>query len=206
MVVAASGWAQQPPPSTNGPKRRRPRPRAAGRSTNSAGLARDKIKGALARGREPLRGPDDVPTFRLEIREKQKISIDDPIATMDFRSGPVVPAAVCLDQNRLAFPAVDNPLQQPYAAFSQSELLTIVIENLAAKYLGGKMLNAVTTAQRTGAEQAARHEVQRAIADYCAARPNGGAGIQLPVTSPRRCAESSGLRTHFPLADGVTPC
>jgi hypothetical protein len=77
-------------------------------------------------------------------------------------------------------------MRQPYAAFSQSELLTIVIENLVGKYLGDKAMNAVTSAQRSAAEQAARHEVQIAVADYCAAQPNRGAGIYLCSIAPDR--------------------
>lgn len=185
MVVAAPGWAQQAPSSPNSADAGQPASSAQDAS-GTLPVSLDKIKGALAQGApEPLRGLDKVPTFKIEIREKQKISIDDLIRAMDFRTGPTVAGGLyAYEQNRLAFPAVDHPFQQPYAAFSQSELLTIVIENLAGKYLGGKMLNAVTTAQRTGAEQAARHEVQRAIADYCAARPNGGAGMRLCEISP----------------------
>ena len=131
----------------------------------------DKIKDALTLPPAllPLRGLNDTPTFKIEVREKQQIKIDDLLASMDFRSGPAVPGGLYgYEQNRLAFPAVDNPLRQPYAAFSQSELLTIVIENLAARYLGGRALNAVTSAERARAEQAARDEVQRALADFWA--------------------------------------
>ncbi len=185
MPMAAPVLAQQPQSSSDSPKTE-----SAASPSQDVPLALpvslDKIKEALAEGTpEPLRGLNDRPHFKLEVRERQKISIEDLIAAMDFRSGPAVPGGVYgYEQNRLAFPAVDNPLQQPYAAFSQAELLTIVIENLAVKYLAGKALNAVTTAQRASAEQAARDEVRRAIADYCAAQPNGGAGIHLCTVSP----------------------
>jgi hypothetical protein len=85
------------------------------------------------------------------------------------------------------WPSVDNPLRQPYAAFSQGELLTILIENLVGKYLGGKAVNAVSSAERAHAESAAREEVKQAIRDYCAAQPNNGAGIQI-------CSTSSAIR------------
>ena len=77
------------------------------------------------------------------------------------------------------FPPVDNPLRQPYAAFSQGELLTILIENLVGKYLGGKAINTISKAERAHAEDAARDEVRQAIKDYCAAQPNNGAGISI---------------------------
>ena len=141
----------------------------------------DKIKMALEQAPAvPLLKLDDKPIFRIQVQEKNKIKIEDLIASMDFKSGPVVGGGVyAYEQNRLVHPPVDNPVRQPYSAFSQSELLTIVIENLAAKYLGGKALNAVTSAQRAAAEQAARQEVQEAIAEYCAEQPHGGVGIQL---------------------------
>ena len=132
----------------------------------------DKIRGALSQAPAvPLIRLDDKPHFKIEVTEKQKIRIEDLISTMDFKSGPAVPGGVyAYEQNRLAHPPVDNPLQQPYAAFSQPELLTIVIENLVGKYLGGRALNAVSAAERAQAEQAARDEVQRALADFWAAQ------------------------------------
>jgi hypothetical protein len=132
----------------------------------------DRIKGALSQTPAvPLIRLDDKPHFKVDVLEKQKIRIEDLISTMDFRSGPAVPGGVYgYEQNRLAHPTVDNPLQQPYSAFSQSELLTIVIENLAGKYLGGKALSAVSAAEAAHAEQAARNEVERALAEFWAAQ------------------------------------
>jgi len=136
----------------------------------------DKIKQALAETpAEPLRGLDERPRFRTGISEKQTISIDDLIRSMDFKSGPAVPGGLYgYEVSRQAFPATDNPLRQPYAAFNQPELLTVVIENLAAKYLGGRALDSVSSAERARAEQAARDEVQKAIADYRAAQAAQG--------------------------------
>ncbi len=90
---------------------------------------------------------------------------------MDFNGGPAVAGGVyAYEVNKQTFPAVDNPSRQPYGAFNQPELLTIVVENLAVKYLGGRALNAVSSAERARAEQAARDQVQQAIADYWAAQ------------------------------------
>ena len=83
------------------------------------------------------------------------------------------------EQQRQLFPSVDNPLVQPYAAFNQGELLTILIENLVGKYLGGKALNAISKAERARAEAAAREEVRTAVAEYCNAQPNAGAGLAI---------------------------
>ena len=74
------------------------------------------------------------------------------------------------------WPSVDNPLRQPYAAFNR-RLLTILVENLVGRYLAGKAINAITTAERAHAEAAARSEVRQAVTEYCSAQPHAGAGI-----------------------------
>ena len=84
------------------------------------------------------------------------------------------------------FPSVDNPLRQPYAAFNQPELLTILIENLVGHYLGGKAINAISAAERAHAEAAARAEVRQAVGEYCSAQPNAGAGILICDTQSSR--------------------
>ena len=83
------------------------------------------------------------------------------------------------EMQRVMFPSVSNPLMQPYAAFNQPELMTIIIENLVGKYLIGKAFGSITAADRERAEAAAREEVRQTIAQYCAGQPNGGAGIKI---------------------------
>jgi len=145
---------------------------------------REALKQAPA---EPLRGlHEQAAHFKVEIQERQRI--EELLATLHFKSGPVVAGGPYgYEQQRLMFPSVDNPLRQPYAAFNQPELLTILIENLVGKYLLGRAINRVTSAGRARAEQAARDEVRLAAAEYCAAQPSAGAGILL-------CAISPGLR------------
>jgi hypothetical protein len=169
--VASAPLSAAQPPAAATPSVQEPRSSSAQDAPPSLPVSLDKIKDALnvPPSLLPLLGLNDKPTFRIEVREKQQIKIDDLLASMDFKSGPAVPGGLYgYEQNRLAFPAVDNPLRQPYAAFSQSELLTIAIENLAGNYLGGRALNAVTSAERAHAEQAARDEVQRELADFWA--------------------------------------
>jgi len=72
---------------------------------------------------------------------------------------------------------------QPYAGFSTGELLTILIENLVGKYLGGKAVNAVSKMERARAEANAKEEVRAAVAHYCNAQPNLGVGIQICDTA-----------------------
>src|SRR5947207_11312787 len=140
----------------------------------------DKIRDALQQPSQTLRGLDEILNFKIEIHERSKMSLDDLIKSLDFKAGPVPAGGVYgYEQQRQTWNPTDHPLQQPYAAFSQPELLTVLVENLVGKYLAGKAVNAVTSAERAHAEAAAREEVHRAIAEYCAAQPNHGAGIDI---------------------------
>ena len=96
-----------------------------------------KIRDALERASAPgllLKNVQDTPTFRIEIRERQKI--EELLATLDFKSGPTPPGGVyAYEQQRVMFPAVDNPLAQPYAAFNQTELLIVGAQSAASSML-----------------------------------------------------------------------
>lgn len=114
--------------------------------------------------------------FRTAVLEQQRIN--EIINALDLKSGPAPPGGLyAYEQQRLTWNPVDHPLMQPYAAFSGGELITLALENIIRNYLGGQAIDALTNAKRSHDESAARAEVARAIADYCAARPNGGAGI-----------------------------
>ena len=131
-----------------------------------------------------LRTLDETPTFRVQILERQKL--DELLATLNVKAGPIPAGGVNMaEQNRVMFPWVDNPLRQPLAAFNQGELLTILLENLAGKYLIGKSLAAISNAERAHALAEAREEVRTAVAQYCGAQPNQGAGITICDPSGR---------------------
>jgi hypothetical protein len=118
------------------------------------------------------------PDFRIQIADRRKI--DELLATLDFKAGPTPPGGVyAYEQQRLTTPSVDNPLAQPYAAFNQGQLATVMLENLAGGYLAGQVKDAITKTMRDRAETAARDEVQSAVTAYCAGKPNNGAGISL---------------------------
>jgi nucleoid-associated protein YejK len=106
------------------------------------------------------------------------------LATLNFKTGPVPGGGLYgYEMQRQMFPAVDNPLRQPYAAFGQGELLTILFENILGRYLGGKAITAISKAERARAEAAARDEVRAAVSQYCNSQPNLGAGIQICDTA-----------------------
>jgi hypothetical protein len=173
-------------------------PQPASTPTEPASAEQDAAKTAPAKDGEPglpvsldkirerlLQTPtlslstiDERPIFRVQILERQKI--EELLASLNFKAGPVPAGGVYMyEMQRQMFNAVDRPLMQPYAAFNTGELLTILIENLVGKYLGGKMVGAVTKAERARAEAAARDEVNAAVAQYCNAQPNAGAGLQI---------------------------
>jgi hypothetical protein len=139
----------------------------------------DKIKEALQQSQgAPLLKIDERPTFRVQIRERRKI--EELLATMNFKSGPTPAGGIyMLEQNRIMFNPVNYPTMQPFGAFNQSQLLTILIENLVGHYLGEKAGDAISKAERTHAEAQAREDVRVAVAEYCNAQPNAGAGLQI---------------------------
>jgi hypothetical protein len=144
-----------------------------------AGLKRQATESILKRVEIP-------PDFRIQILEQQRI--DDMLSKLDFShlKAPAPPGGLYgYDQQQRLFNPVDHPLSQPYAAFSGGELITVAIENLIARYLGPKIWNAVTEGDRARAERAARQEVEKAIADYCAARPDRS-DLQLCNSPPNR--------------------
>jgi hypothetical protein len=189
ILTAAAAAAQDAQPSSRAPSSSTPQDDKDKKQDQGLPVSLDKIKKELEQPPpQLLRGLDDKPTFKLEIQEKPKISLDDLLRSLDFKAGPVPAGGVhAFELQRQVFNPTNNPLSQPYAAFSQGELLTILVENLVGKYLAGKASNAITSAMRDRAVSAAREEVQQAITEYCAAQPNRGAGIQI-------CSNSSAIR------------
>ena len=171
-LVAAPARAQQPPASPQ-------QDTATTDQELNLPVSLDKIKEALQQTPTlSLRTIDERPTFRVQIRERMKI--EELIASLNFKAGPIPAGGVYMQEmQRVMFPSVDNPLVQPFAAFNQGELLTILIENLVGKYLGGKALTAISKAERARAEAAAREDVRTAVAEYCNAQPNAGAGMAI---------------------------
>jgi hypothetical protein len=145
-----------------------------------------KIKAALMEVQMPLLSLstlEEHPTFRVAILERQRI--DELVASMDFKTTRAQAGGLYWEEVwRQMWPSVDNPLVQPYAAYSQSELLTIATEVVAGSYVIHEASNALRKYVRANAESAAREEVQQAIVGFCVAQPDHGAGIQICSTSP----------------------
>ena len=175
FLAAAPAQAQTPKPSSppDSPQE------TVSSDEHALGLpvSLDKIKEALEQ--TPVinfRALDERPTFRVQIRERRRI--EELLATLNYKTTPAPAGGLYgYEMQRQMWPSVDNPLRQPYAAFNQPELVTILVENLVGHYLAGKAMNAITTAERAHAEAAARNEVRQAVTEYCSAQPGAGAGI-----------------------------
>lgn len=132
----------------------------------------DRIRDGLSRSEAPiLQGLDRHADFRIDIQERQKL--DEMLKRLDFSSGPVPAGGLYMyEQQRRLFSPTERPLQQPYAAFSGGELITIAIQNLIGHYLGKPLIASLKDANRQRQEQEAVDEVDHSVADYCAARPD----------------------------------
>lgn len=118
-----------------------------------------------------LRDVDLPADFRVEIQEQRKI--DEMLSKLDFRSGPAPPGGLYgFEQQRRLFSPTSRPLMQPYAAFSGGQLITLAIEGLLQRYLGGRLIDEIRESARERAEEAARRVVRRDVAAYCASRPD----------------------------------
>jgi hypothetical protein len=188
-ILLASPAAAQPHPSSSRPEKPETEdsqdPPATKLDELQLPVSVSKIREALeTTPLLSLRSIDERPLFRIQIQERQRL--EELLATLNFKAGPVPASGVYMaEQNRIMFPPVDNPLRQTLGAFNQSELLTILIENLVGKYLGGKAVNSISKGERTRAEAAAKDEVRAAVTQYCSAQPNNGASIQICDTPVR---------------------
>jgi hypothetical protein len=174
ILAAPAAWAQSSQPE---PTKDTSTANATAASELNLPVSLDRIREGLET--TPiiaLRTIDEQPTFRIMIRERQKI--EELLASLNYKTTPAPAGGLYgYEQQRVMFPSVDNPLRQPYAAFSQPELLTILVENLAGSYLAGRVKQSITEAERARARAAAREEVRQAVSEYCGAQPEAGAGI-----------------------------
>jgi hypothetical protein len=130
----------------------------------------ENIREGLARP-PVLRGLDRKPDFSVTVEEAQRL--EELFRALEFKMGPPPPGGLyAYEQQRLLFNPTDNPLVQPYAAFSGGELITLAIEGLVGRWIGGVAKNGLSGAERRRAEKNAREEISRAIAQFCAEQPD----------------------------------
>jgi hypothetical protein len=184
LAAGSSASAQDTPPQSATPP-----PSTAGVSTSSTEDAAPRLTISAERIRELLLDPAPIqqslakqPTFRIRIEERDKFLefLKSTLSVEPADTRPPPPGGIyAYEQQRIALAAIDRggTRMEPYAVFSGPELITLALEGLARKYLGGRALEAVTDFERARAEAAAREEVTRTIRQYCAAQPNYGTGI-----------------------------
>src|SRR5262245_48074249 len=160
-ILAAAPAAAQPALSSTSPA-----PSASTTQDFDLPVSLDRIRGRLEQPAVTLRGLDDVPDFKVEVREKQTIEGLVAAILRDVRKVPVPAEGVYMQemQRQWSLALSENPLMQPYAAFSQGQLVTIVIENVVGRLLAGPVIRALSAAQRASAERSAREEVRATIA------------------------------------------
>ncbi len=163
FLAAASAQAQTPKPSS--PPDSPSKPASSDEHDLNLPVSLNKIKEAL----------EQTPAISFRTLDER-----------NYKSTPAPAGGLYgYEMQRQMWPSVDNPLRQPYAAFNQPELLTILVENLVGQSLAGKLKSAITTAERARAEAAARSEVRQAVSEYCGAQPSAGAGILICDTPIR---------------------
>jgi hypothetical protein len=158
MLIASPVWArQQPPAPSDSPVIPRPLSKderlAQGRLVEESTPSVDTSPESIARVRAELEKP---PPILTPPRPKADFSV-----TIEKR----VPLQDIFDSPPWATSGV-APGWGP-AGTSSTPLVSVDV------------LPLLLAAKRAYAEHTAREEVKRAIADYCAAQPNAGAGIQI---------------------------
>ncbi len=184
-LPVAPAFAQDAKPSSGGagsPAVSSDQPAASGAEQKPARdlpVSLERVRQGLARPEGPgLKSLDIKPDFIVSVEEREHIQAI--LSKLEIKSGPApLGGLYSYEQQQMLTNKTDRPLQQPYAAFSGGELITLAIEGLVQKYLGEKIVSGITNAQRASAEREARQEVAQAIADYCDARPDGGSSLQL---------------------------
>ena len=140
-------------------------------------ISMQKIREGVAQPGAPLKGLDIIsqPTFHVDVTEQQKF--DEMLSKIQFETaGPIVAGGVyAYDQQQRVFPPINNPLVQPYAAFTTGQLITLGVEAPLEQYAGEPALRAIATAVEVRTERDAREEVARALAGYWAARNTAAA-------------------------------
>ena len=121
----------------------------------------ERIREALsAPGPSLLDALNRQPNFRIEVEERRP-TFAEIFGGEDFKGGPVPPGGLyAYEQQRRMFPNSTPPL------FSMDAMPIV-----------SGLVNAIGDWRRARSATAARAEVERAMAEFCAAQPNGGADV-----------------------------
>jgi hypothetical protein len=136
----------------------------------------ERIREELARipAKPVLQGLEPQADFRVTIEER-RFDVD-LLENFDVGNSPPPPAGLYgYEMQRITRDPVSHPLEQPYAAFTQGELLQVAATSTIAGLLTQYFTEGLTRSTRARQERAAREEVKKAIAAYCAAQTQGSA-------------------------------
>jgi hypothetical protein len=174
-LATVNATAQQPSPAAGAvvdPQPQAPDGQAADGSEAEPGgelpVSVDRIQRALSRP-PAINLDDDRSVFRVEVLGK-KLTIED-ILGPDYLKGPV-PRAGMTHQEFLDM--VTPKDYQGYAPYTNREGMTIAATSLALKWALQKAIHKYETAQQGREREAARQEVQDALAELDKARLKAG--------------------------------
>jgi len=139
-----------------------PQPSPPPSADAAAIVSLERIRTALDRP-APLRLPEEPPKGDFVVRIVEKSWFERTMPPMDFRSGPVPPGGLyAYEQQQRLDPTAPIPL------FNVS--LMPLVRGIAHGF---------SSAYQAQSSASAHRDVVRAIADYCAAQPNGGTAIAI---------------------------
>jgi hypothetical protein len=121
----------------------------------------ERIREGLASDKPSILDALDLqPDFRIEVRENRP-NLGEMLRPENFKGGPVPPGGLyAYEQQRMLFPN-----SMPWVmSFDTLPVFRALV-------------NAVSDMRRARAAAEARAEVERAMAEFCAAQPNGGEGV-----------------------------
>ena len=171
LVVAVALWGspqQAPQPQTSTAEPSRIAPDGATLEAGDLPVSLARIQRALAR-KPTLRLRSDKQVFRIEVFGR-KPTIED-ILGPDYLKGPA-PYGGMTHQEFLNM--VTPKAVQGYAAFSNKEAFTVAATSLALQWALQRAIHKLETAKEERAREAARQEVQDALAELAKARKAAG--------------------------------
>jgi hypothetical protein len=137
----------------------------------ASAVSLERIRQGLKKDPSLLHSYEVRPDFVVQVQEQAHL--DELMSKLRFKSDPVPAGGLyAYEQQRRLFNPTDRPLQQPYAAFSAGEFITVALENLIGRYIANQIQVAASSAGHARAEADAKHEVDQSIEDYCAQRPD----------------------------------
>jgi hypothetical protein len=181
LLIGGPAFAQEPAAS---PARGSQSPAEDG-ATSTLPVSLDRIREGLTHAPEypSLRSLSERADFTVTIQEdmKDRLTFQKRLEQMDFSSGPAPAGGVyAYDQQRMLSRMNRPHEQQPLAGFTGGEMVQVAITSVLSKLLGSQLADLFKGL--ASSDTAAREQVERDVAEYCARQPGGGDGIAICST------------------------